>query len=80
MKHLRLFEDFKDKFEDNKPVVSALKKILSCVKSGKELSSKLNGGTLIDLHDKCSDKKVIDRMKFQGTLRAAWLAKASEEK
>jgi alpha-L-arabinofuranosidase len=59
MKHLRLFEDFKGKFEDNKPVVSALKKILSCLKSGKELSSKLNGGTLIDLHDKCSDKKVM---------------------
>jgi hypothetical protein len=59
MKHLKLFENF----EDNKPVISTLKKILSCVKSGKELSSKLNGGTVIDLHDKCSDKKVMNFLK-----------------
>lgn len=42
-----------ENFDNNKPVIDALNDIIDCVKSGKKLSSKLNGGTLIDLHDKC---------------------------
>jgi hypothetical protein len=54
MKHLKLFENF----EDNKEVVNALKKIHSCINSGKSIISQLNGGTLMDLHDKCDDPQV----------------------
>ncbi len=56
MKYLKLFENF----EDNKPVIEALETILSLVKSGKRLSSKLNGGTVMDLHDGCSDPQVME--------------------
>ena len=56
MKHLKLFENF----DDNKEVVDALKKILSCIKTGKRITSELNGGTIMDLHDKCSDTQVMD--------------------
>lgn len=55
MKYLKLFENF----DDNKPVINALKDILSCVKSGKKITSKLNGGTLMDLHDNCNDEQVM---------------------
>ncbi len=56
MKHLKLFENF----EDNQPVIKTLETILSLVKSGKRLSSKLNGGTVMDLHDRCSDPQVME--------------------
>ena len=56
MRYLKLFE----KFDDNKEVVDTLKKILICVKTGKKITSKINGGTAIDLHDRCSDEKVIE--------------------
>ena len=56
MKHLKLFENF----EDNKPVITALQKILSCVKSGKKITSQLNGGSIMDLHDKCDDPEVME--------------------
>jgi hypothetical protein len=56
MKYLKLFEAF----EDNESVVETLETILSLVKSGKSLSSKLNGGTVMDLHDKCSDPQVME--------------------
>ena len=56
MKHLKLFENF----EDNEPVIKTLETILSLVKSGKRLSSKLNGGTVMDLHDRCSDPQVME--------------------
>ena len=56
MKYLKLFENF----EDNKPVIEALETILSLIKSGKKLSSKLNGGTVMDLHDGCSDPQVME--------------------
>lgn len=56
MRYLKLFENF----DDNKPVVSALKDILSCIKTGKKITSKLNGGTLMDLHDNCEDTQVMD--------------------
>ena len=56
MKYLKLFENF----EDNKPVIETLETILSLVKSGKRLSSKLNGGTVMDLHDGCSDSQVME--------------------
>jgi hypothetical protein len=56
MKYLKLFENF----EDNKPVVETLETILSLVKSGQRLSSKLNGGTVMDLHDECSDPQVME--------------------
>jgi hypothetical protein len=56
MKYLKLFENF----EDNKPVIEALETILSLVKSGKKLSSKLNGGTVMDLHDECSDPQIMN--------------------
>lgn len=56
MKYLKLFESF----DDNKEVVDTLKDILSCIKSSKRITSKLNGGTLMDLHDKCSDTEVMD--------------------
>jgi hypothetical protein len=54
MKYLKMFENF----DNNKPVIDALKDIISCVETGKKLSSKLNGGTLIDLHDKCESEDV----------------------
>jgi hypothetical protein len=63
MKYLKLFENF----NDNKPVVSALKDILSCINSGKKITSKLNGGTIMDLHDNCDDEQVM-----------GFLAKAAE--
>jgi hypothetical protein len=56
MKHLKLFESF----EDNKEVIETLETILSLTKSDKRLSSKLNGGTVMDLHDKCSDPQVME--------------------
>lgn len=56
MKYLKLFENF----EDNQPVIETLETILSLVKSGKRLSSKLNGGTVMDLHDGCSDPQVME--------------------
>jgi len=56
MRYLKLFENF----EDNKEVVNTLQKILTCVKSNKSLTSELNGGTIMDLHDKCSDEQVMD--------------------
>lgn len=56
MKYLKLFENF----DDNKPVINALKDILSCIKTGKKITSKLNGGTLMDLHDNCEDPQVMD--------------------
>lgn len=55
MKHLKLFENF----DDNKEVVDVLKKILSCIKTGKSISSKINGGTIMDLHDRCTDTQVM---------------------
>lgn len=54
MKYLKLFENF----NDNKPVIDALVDILSCINSGKKIISKLNGGKLMDLHDKCDDPQV----------------------
>jgi hypothetical protein len=63
MRYLKLFENF----NDNKPVVSALKDILSCINSGKKITSKLNGGTIMDLHDNCDDEQVMN-----------FLAKAAE--
>lgn len=54
MKYLKLFESF----DDNKPVINELKKILNCTKTGKSIISELNGGTLMDLHDKCDDPQV----------------------
>jgi hypothetical protein len=56
MKYLKLFENF----EDNQPVIETLETILSLVKSGKRLSSKLNGGTVMDLHDGCDDPQVME--------------------
>jgi hypothetical protein len=56
MKHLKLFENF----DDNEPVIKTLETILSLVKSNKRLSSKLNGGTVMDLHDRCSDPQVME--------------------
>ncbi len=47
-----------ESFDDNKEVVDALKKILSCTKSGKSITSTLNGGAIMDLHDKCDDPQV----------------------
>ena len=55
MKYLKLFENF----NDNEPVIETLETILSLVKSGKRLSSKLNGGSVMDLHDKCDDSQVM---------------------
>jgi hypothetical protein len=63
MRYLKLFENF----DDNKEVVDALKKILNCIKNGKKITSVLNGGTLMDLHDNCSDEQVM-----------SFLSKASE--
>lgn len=54
MKYLKLFESF----DDNKPVIDALEKILTCAKSGSPVTSKLNGGTIMDLHDECTDPQV----------------------
>jgi hypothetical protein len=56
MKYLKFFE----KFDDNKVVISTLKDILSCVKTNKPLSSKLNGAKIMDIHDQCSDEKVME--------------------
>ena len=56
MKYLKLFENF----EDNEPVVDTLETILRLVKSSQKLSSKLNGGSVMDLHDKCDDPQVMD--------------------
>lgn len=56
MKYLKLFENF----DDNKPVVDALKTIYSCIKNGTKISSKINGGKLMDLHDSCEDPQVQD--------------------
>lgn len=73
MKYLKLFENF----EDNKPVVKALKDILSCIKSGEKITSKINGGTLMDLHDNCDDEQVMSFLskaaeiageEYQGTI------------
>ena len=47
-----------ENFDNNKPVIDALNDIIDCIKSGKKLSSKLNGGTLIDLHDNCDGEDV----------------------
>lgn len=63
MKYLKLFENF----NDNKPVIDALEDILSCVNNGKRITSKLNGGKLMDLHDRCDDSQVME-----------FLAKAAE--
>ncbi len=54
MRYLKQFESF----DDNKEVVDALKKILHCVKTSEKITSKINGGTLWDLHDKCEDDDV----------------------
>lgn len=54
MKYLKMFENF----DNNKPVIDALNDIIDCIKSDKKLSSKLNGGTLIDLHDNCDVEDV----------------------
>lgn len=54
MKYLKLFENF----NDNKPVIDALEDIYSCIKNNKRITSKLNGGKLMDLHDKCDDSQV----------------------
>jgi hypothetical protein len=54
MRYLQLFENF----DDNKPVIDALKTILRCINSGKKISSEINGGKLMDLHDKCEDPQV----------------------
>jgi hypothetical protein len=54
MRYLKLFESF----DDNKEVITALKKIHSCINNGKSITSELNGGTLMDLHDKCDDPQV----------------------
>ena len=56
MKYLKLFENF----NDNKPVINALKDILSCIKTSKKITSKLNGGTIMDLHDNCDDEQVMN--------------------
>jgi hypothetical protein len=55
MKYLKLFENF----DDNKEVIDALKKILICIENGKMITSVLNGGTIMDLHDNCSDEEVM---------------------
>jgi hypothetical protein len=54
MKYLKFFENF----DDNKIVISTLKDILSCVKTNKPLS-KLNVAKIMDIHDQCSDEKVM---------------------
>jgi len=56
MKYLKLFENF----NDNEPVVKTLETILKLVKSGKRLSSELNGGTVMDIHDKCDDPQIME--------------------
>jgi hypothetical protein len=56
MKYLKLFENF----NDNKPVIDALEDILSCIKTGTRITSKLNGGKLMDLHDNCDDEQVMN--------------------
>lgn len=56
MKYLKLFESF----DDNKEVVEALIKIQVCIKTGVPITSKLNAGTLIELHDQCQDEEVMD--------------------
>ena len=63
MRYLKFFESF----DDNKQVIDALKSLHSCIVNGKSITSKLNGGTLMDLHDKCDDTQVQE-----------FLAKASE--
>jgi hypothetical protein len=63
MKYLKLFENF----DDNKVVVDALKDILSCINTGKKITSKINGSKLMDLHDNCDDEQVM-----------GFLAKAAE--
>ena len=55
MRYLKFFENF----DDNEVVISTLKDILSCVKTNKPLSSKLNGAKIMDIHDQCSDEKVM---------------------
>ncbi len=55
MRYLKFFENF----DDNKVVISTLKDILSCVKTNKPLSSKLNGTKIMDIHDQCSDEKIM---------------------
>lgn len=59
MKYLKLFENF----DNNKPVIDALEVIASCVEEKEKLSSKLNGGTLIDLHDMCDIEDVREILK-----------------
>jgi hypothetical protein len=59
MKYLKLFENF----DNNKPVIDALKVIASCVEGGEKLSSKLNGRTLMDLHDMCDIEDVREILK-----------------
>lgn len=59
MKYLKLFENF----DDNKPVVDALKTIYSCIKNGTKISSEINGGKLMDLHDSCEVPQVQDFLK-----------------
>jgi hypothetical protein len=72
MKYLKLFENF----VDNKEVIDALKKILNCIKNGKKITSVLNGGTLMDLHDNCGEENIGERVKSV-LLKAADIA--SEE-
>ena len=54
MRYLKFFESF----DDNKQVIDALKSIHSCIINNKSITSKLNGGTIMDLHDKCDDPQV----------------------
>ena len=54
MRYLKQFESF----DDNKEVIDALKKIHRCAINDKSITSELNGGTLMDLHDKCEDPQV----------------------
>lgn len=54
MRYLKQFESF----DDNKEVIDALKKIHRCAINDKSITSELNGGTLMDLHDKCDDPQV----------------------
>ena len=54
MKYLKLFESF----DDNKEVVISLKKIHQCIETGAAITSELNAGDLVELHDKCEDPEV----------------------
>lgn len=55
MRYLKIFENF----DDNQIVISTLKDILICIKTKKPLTSKLDAAKIMDLHDQCSDQKVM---------------------